>query len=208
MPLVAFVHRRPVSEKRYADRVPLILEIRCRSCAYRHQASERVILVSMGEGADEICRHPLEHDDAKRLTGLEFSELARRKRLHGGSPALCGRCGDVEYHRSLVPRRRSEALWAQGLVCRSCKKLGLHALETPSGEPPGGVLTAIILVVATIYTLLAGEPGMTIIPVVLLAALVLWWRRRGRRARARQAEEMRCPQCGNAGLSVQAIGIS
>jgi hypothetical protein len=188
--------------------MPLVLEIRCSGCGYCRQSVDQVLLVAMSDGVDEVCMHPGEARHATRLTGLQLSELRRQGRLHAGCPAFCTRCGDVGYHRRPAASAGSGASWAQALACHSCGAQGLQALRLPSGDPPGGVVTAGLLVIATMWPpLLLSEPWVAFPGAVLLASFVLWWRRRAQRARTQQAQ-VPCPQCGRPGISVRSIGIS
>jgi hypothetical protein len=193
--------------------MPPVLELRCSDCSYRHQAPDRVLLVAMPEGVDEPLRHPGEAHHAKRLTGLELSQLRHQGRLHLGRPAFCTRCGDVWCYRQPAVTGfigRSVGFvgnWAQALACHACGAQSLQAFE-PSAEPPGSIPIGLILALATIWPPLLLRELWTALPgAFLLACFVVSWRRRTRRART-QCAQIPCPQCGRPGLSVRVWGRS
>jgi hypothetical protein len=86
--------------------VPLIFELTCGSCGFKKEMSTGYAVVDMEDGREEICGHPTERSQAKRLTGLDWSDLVGQGRIGYRYALTCRACGRTDNYRTRRPSRR------------------------------------------------------------------------------------------------------
>jgi hypothetical protein len=86
--------------------MPLIYELKCAACGFTKELITGNAVVDLDDGREEVCGHPTERFQAKRLTGLEWTELVKQGRIGYRYALTCRECGHIDYYRTSRPRRR------------------------------------------------------------------------------------------------------
>jgi len=93
--------------------MPLIFNLVCSGCSFSDEVrSAAYAVVDMEDGREEICPHPVERLTARRITGVEWPELVRAKRVGYRYALTCQACSKTDYYRSARGFRGP----AQGLI--------------------------------------------------------------------------------------------
>jgi hypothetical protein len=116
--------------------MPGIYEVRCDHCDYKADGSS-YLAVTMPDGTEEICPHPMEIEHAEIVTKEKWSTLMKQGRIRYRHAMFCRECGVVDYYGSDHPRQmthlgnpvhtptRDEAT---GYRCLSCGKDALFPM--------------------------------------------------------------------------------
>jgi hypothetical protein len=105
----------PVASPRAGSLVfmPLIFNLVCSKCGFADKVhSTAYAVVDTEDGREEICPHPVERLTARRITGVEWPELVRAKRVGYRYALTCQACSKTDYYR----RARGFRGPAQGLI--------------------------------------------------------------------------------------------
>jgi hypothetical protein len=127
--------------------MPLVFELNCAICGFHQELTTGYFVVDLDDGREAVCRHPAERLEARRLTGLEWEELARAGRIGYRHALTCQACGRTGYYRSPNAFRVSRIGLLGGIshipsqedadlhACQSCSRRAM----VPSGRVGRGL---------------------------------------------------------------------